>query len=339
MTPRSACGFLAAVSVSVSMAAAAQARPIEPVVSIAFVGDILLADTPGKVVKSGRDPFAPMAAILDTADIRVGNLECVVATTGTPEPGKPFTFRAHPRTLPVLKRHFDALALANNHSGDYGALAFGEMLDRLERHGIGYFGGGRTLAEAHRPLIIERKGLRIALLSYNEFFPRSFEADVDKPGIAWSEDEQVRLDIAAARTSYRADLVIPVMHWGLEHEETASPRQRQLARVMIDAGADAVVGGHPHVIQDVEQYKGKPIVYSLGNFLFDGFSNAESNTGWVLRMELDRQGVRLWRTFSTRIDREGTPHPAPKLGGTCWARGQDAAAACGAGYAARSNED
>jgi len=325
------CGMLLlSMGLSLAGAAAAQEPPAEALVAITFVGDIMLDDTPGKVVKSGRDPFAPLAPLLDKADIRVGNLECVVATSGTPEPDKPYTFRAHPRTLPLLKRHFDALALANNHSGDYGPLAFGEMLDLLDKQGIAYFGGGRTLAAAHRPLIIERKGLRIALLGYDEFFPRSFEADVDKPGIAWSEDEQVRLDIATARSTYHADLVIPMMHWGWEHEGKASQRQRQLARVMIDAGADAVVGGHPHVTQDVEQYKGKPIIYSLGNFLFDGFSDAVNNTGWILEMQLDRQGARSWRTVSTRIDKEGTPHPAPQLGGSCWARGQNEATACGA---------
>ena len=320
---------LAGLVISMAGGATAQVQQKEPVVTIAFVGDIMLADTPGKVVKSGRDPFAPMAPVLDMADIRVGNLESLIATTGTPMPEKPFTFRAHPRTLPLLKLHFDALALANNHSGDYGPVAFGEMLSLLDRSGIAYFGGGRTLAEAHGPLVIERRGLRIALLSYNEIFPRSFEADVDKPGIAWSEDEQVRLDIAIARTTYGADLVIPFMHWGWEHERTASQRQRQLARLMIDAGADAVVGGHPHVTQDVEQYLGKPIFYSLGNFLFDSFTDAASNTGWVLKMELDRKGVRAWRTSSTRIDREGTPYPAPNIGAVCWTRGQNEAHACG----------
>jgi poly-gamma-glutamate capsule biosynthesis protein CapA/YwtB (metallophosphatase superfamily) len=301
-----------------------------PSVSIAFVGDIMLAETPGKVIQSGRDPFAPFAAILARADIRVGNLECVVATKGTLEPDKPYTFRAHPRTLPLLARHFDALALANNHSGDYGPVAFGEMLDLLDRRKIAYFGGGRTLAAAHEPLLIERNGLRIALLSYNEFFPRSFEADADKPGIAWSEDEQVQRDIGAARTIHRADLVIPVMHWGWEQEVVASVRQRQLARLMIEAGADAVVGGHPHVIQDVEQYRGKPIIYSLGNFVFDGFNDPGGNTGWLLQMDLDLEGVRSWRTLVAHIDREGTPHPAPQEKGMCWARGQQAAAACGA---------
>jgi poly-gamma-glutamate capsule biosynthesis protein CapA/YwtB (metallophosphatase superfamily) len=321
-------GLLAALCLIVSTAAAAEAQKAEPTVSIAFVGDIMLDELPGKTVKSGRDPFEFFAALLNTADIRVGNLECVVATTGTPEPEKPYTFRAHPRTLKLLQRHFDALSLANNHSGDYGPIAFGEMLDLLDQQKISYFGGGRNLAQAHTPLLIERNGLRVALLGYNEFFPRSFEADFDKPGIAWSEDEQVRLDIRNARTRYHADLVIPVMHWGWEHESLASSRQIQLARLMIDAGADAVVGGHPHVTQNVEQYQGKPIIYSLGNFVFDGFSDQDSNTGWLLRLEADRSGVRAWRTFVAHMDSKGTPHPVPQSAGLCWDRGQEKATAC-----------
>ncbi len=319
----------AALCFAASGLAVAEVPPAEPTVSIAFVGDIMLDESPGKVIKHGHDPFAPFAAILDAADIRVGNLECVVATRGQAEPGKPYTFRAHPRTLKVLKRHFDALGLANNHSGDFGPIAFGDMLLLLQRQEIAYFGGGADLTRAHAPLVIERNGLRIALLGYNEFFPRSFEADYDKPGIAWSEDEQVQFDIADARNRLHADLVIPVMHWGWEHEKLASPRQRQLAHLMIDAGADAVVGGHPHVTQDIEHYRGKPIIYSLGNFVFNGFTDENSNTGWLLRIELDRQGVRRWRTFLARIDRQGTPHPAPRSDGSCWQRGQAIPLACG----------
>ncbi|QRX82978.1 CapA family protein [Glaciimonas sp. PAMC28666] len=322
-----AAGVFLSVFVGIS---GASAQIAEPSVSIAFVGDIMLAETPGKVVSSGRDPFAPFAAILNAADIRVGNLECVVATKGAPQPDKPFTFRANPRTLDVLKRHFDALGLANNHSGDYGPIAFTEMLNLLDSHRIGYFGGGRNLQQAHRPLIIERNGLRIALLGYDEFLPRSFEADVDQPGIAWSEDEQVKRDIVRARTVFGADLVIPVMHWGWEDEPLASDRQRQLARTMIDAGADAVVGGHPHVTQNVEQYRGKPIIYSLGNFVFNGFSEKANITGWLLRLELDRQGARAWRTVTAHIDREGIPHPVRGADELCWKRGQQAATRCAA---------
>ena len=306
----------------------AQTAPAEPTVALAFVGDIMLDETPGAEIAHGRDPFAPVAAILNSADIRIGNLECVVAAGGEAEPGKPYTFRAHPRTLVPLKQHRDAVTLANNHSGDFGPSAFGEMLSLLEQHGIGYVGGGATLAQAHRPLVIERHGLRIALLGYNEFLPRSSEADYDQPGVAWSEDEQVQYDITAARDHDHADRVIPVMHWGWEHETTASPRQRQLARLMIDAGADAVVGGHPHVIQDTEQYRDRPIIYSLGNFIFNGFSETINNTGWLLRLEVDRQGVRRWRTFVARLDGLGIPHPAPASDGICWERGQAGAAPC-----------
>jgi poly-gamma-glutamate synthesis protein (capsule biosynthesis protein) len=285
-----------------------------------FVGDIMLDDTPGKVIAGDRDPFAAFATIIDAADLRVGNLECVVARGGTREPGKPFAFRAHPRVLRFLARHIDAAGLANNHSGDYGPTAFAEMLSRLERTGVAYFGGGRDLAAAHRPLVVERRGVRIALLGYNEFFPRSFEATPDSAGIAWSEDEQVGFDIREARAR-GADLVIPVMHWGWEHETVAGARQRRLARILIDAGADAVVGGHPHVVQDVEVYRGKPIVYSLGNFVFDSFSDPVNNTGWLLRMDVDRQGVRRVAVVVASIDSEGLPHPE-RAAAPCWARGQ-----------------
>jgi poly-gamma-glutamate capsule biosynthesis protein CapA/YwtB (metallophosphatase superfamily) len=311
----------------------------EPTVSIAFVGDIMLDDTPGKYVKKGHDPFAPFASQLASADVRVGNLECVIATVGSAEVDKPYTFRAHPRNLKLLKKHFDAVSLANNHTGDFGPEAFNEMLTLLDKNKIGYFGGGANLSKAHTPLIIERNGLKIALLGYDEFFPRSFEADFDKSGVAWSEDEQVQFDIIRARKEFHADLVIPMMHWGWEHEGLASPRQRQLARLMIDAGADAVIGGHPHVTQDIEHYQGKPIIYSLGNFVFDGFSSKENNTGWLLRMEFDRQGARNWRIETAHIDKIGFPHPAKEVANQCWRRGDAESAACNSSEAQRKTHN
>lgn len=329
MTRSRLSGLFAALCLAVSGSVLAEPSPAGSTVSINFVGDVMLADSPGKAIKRGHDPFAPFASILDAADIRVGNLECVVATGGLADPEKPFSFRAHPRVLKVLKRHLDVLVLANNHSGDFGPIAFGEMLALLERQEIAYVGGGANLVRAHAPLLIERKGLRIALLGYNEFFPRSFEADYDKPGVAWSEDEQVQLDISNARIHFHADVVIPVMHWGSEHEPLASQRQHRLARLMIDAGADAVVGGHPHVTQDIEHYKGKPIIYSLGNFIFDGFNDEANNTGWLLRLELDHRGVHRWRTFIAHIDREGIPRTRARSDGLCWERGQEEALLCG----------
>lgn len=296
-------------------------------VSLVFAGDVVLDDSAGELIQRGGDPFADFAALFASADIRLANLECVVATTGSAG-DKNYTFRAHPRTLPVLKRHFDALGLANNHSGDFGREAFAEMLGLLKQSGLDQFGGGHDLVEAHTPLIIDRKGLRIALLGYDEFMPRSFEADYNAPGVAWSENEQVVADIKKARTAYKADLVIPVMHWGWENELTSNARQRELARLMIDAGADAVIGGHPHVTQEIEHYQGKPIIYSVGNFVMKETDNANQRRGWVLRLQLDKQGVRGFDTAVAQISLDGIPQRDREANSPCWNRGDAGVRLC-----------
>ena len=302
---------------SVLFAASPMAHASSGDASLIFVGDIMVAETPGELIARGEDPFQPFAALLSSHDVRIGNLECVVATTGTAEE-KPYTFRADPRTLPVLKRHFDAVSLANNHSGDFGKAAFAEQLALMDTAGLPYFGGGRDATAAHAPWIVERNGVRIALLGYVEFKPRSFEADASRPGVAWSgEDDDVIEDIIAARRVHRADIVIPFMHWGWEDEPDPSPRLRAFARRMIDAGADLVVGGHPHVTQGAEYYRGKPIIYSLGNFLFNGFDTPATTTGWVLSARVDRTGVVDWRTHVARLDANGVPHRDPTASSPC----------------------
>ena len=302
---------------SVLFAASPMAHASSGDASLIFVGDIMVAETPGELIARGEDPFQPFAALLSSHDVRIGNLECVVATTGTAEE-KPYTFRADPRTMPVLKRHFDAVSLANNHSGDFGKAAFAEQLALMDTAGLPYFGGGRDATAAHAPWIVERNGVRIALLGYVEFKPRSFEADASRPGVAWSgEDDDVIEDIIAARRVHRADIVIPFMHWGWEDEPDPTPRLRAFARRMIDAGADMVVGGHPHVTQGAEYYRGKPIIYSLGNFLFNGFDTPATTTGWVLSARVDRTGVVDWRTHVARLDANGVPHPDPTASSPC----------------------
>lgn len=290
-------------------------------VSLVFAGDIVLDDAAGEMIRRGEDPFADLATVFRGADIRIGNLECVIASSGSAG-DKNYTFRAHPRTIPILKRHFDALALANNHSGDFGRAAFAQMLGLLKESDLAQFGGGHDLSQAHTPLIMERKGLRIALLGYSEFMPRSFEADYNAPGIAWSEDEQVVADIRKARAVYRADLVVPVMHWGWENELTSNARQRHLARVMIDAGADVVIGGHPHVTQEIEHYKGKPIIYSVGNFVMKETDNENQRRGWLLRLQLDKQGVSRLDTVAVQINMDGIPQRSRDAVSPCWSRGE-----------------
>lgn len=294
---------------------------------LAFAGDVMLVDGPGKTIAAGGDPLAPFAAALADADYRIGNIECAISTGGQPMESKIFSFRADPAVVRVLKGRFDALAVSNNHSGDFGKQAFLQTLGILDAAGIRHFGGGRNLAEAHAPLWIEKNGLRVAVLGYNEFKPRVFEAEADSPGIAWSEDSEVVADIRAARAA-GADLVIPFMHWGWERETVPTERQRQLARLMIDAGADLVVGGHPHVTQGAEIYRGKPILYSLGNFVFDGFELPAAKRGWLLRVMLDKQGVVAWDTVEADMDEAGTPHPSRSARTPCGSRGDAAVREC-----------
>jgi len=230
--------------------------------------------------------------------------------------------------LPVVKKHFDAVALANNHSGDFGPAAFADMLQLIAQAGLQQVGGGMNLKQAHTPLVFQRQGLRIAVLSYNEFHPRSFEAGHDTPGVAWSEDQQVVADIRAARQQHQADLVIPIMHWGWENERQANPRQRFLAQRMVDAGADAVIGGHPHVTQDVAIYKGKPIVFSVGNFVMKETDNAFQRQGWLLKLHLDKRGVTGFETLPVSLNMDGLPTVAAETISPCWTRGDKNTRVC-----------
>ncbi|MBA4256482.1 MAG: hypothetical protein C0445_11475 [Polaromonas sp.] len=322
LPPRSRRAVATGTADAHSQALPAAASPVLPLgtpgtLRLLFAGDVMLADGPGKVIADGRDPLAPFAALLREADYTIGNLELPIATVGQPLDNKIYSFRAPPDVLPVLQGRFNALALANNHSGDYGQDAFLQTMQHLDAAGIAHFGGGRNLSEAHRPLWVERQGLRVAVLAYNEFKPRSFAAGPNWPGVAWSEDDRVVADIRAARAA-GADLVIPFMHWGWERERQPTRRQRELARLMIDAGADVVVGGHPHVTQGVDLYRGKLIVYSLGNFVFDGFEDVPGGqTGWLLRLTLGKHGLVAWDTLAAQMDHEGTPHPSPGVATPC----------------------
>ena len=308
-------------------AQAGQPRAQDTSVRLVFAGDVMLDDGPGRTIAAGGDPLAAFDAVLRDADYTIGNLECPIATTGQPMDSKIFNFRADPRVLPVLQGRFDALAVSNNHAGDYGRGAFVETMQRVKAAGIAVFGGGENLQAAHAPLWIERKGLRIAVLGYNEFKPRAFEAGATWPGVAWSDDREVVADIRAARRA-GADVVIPFMHWGWEREPHTSARQQQLARRLIDAGADAVVGGHPHVTQGADTYKGRPIIWSLGNFVFDGFDLPPARIGWVLRMTVDRRGVRAWDTVEAQMDDAGTPAPRWDRYTPCGWRGETTVMRC-----------
>ena len=233
---------------------------------------------PGQYLKKGKDPLANFRTLFNSADITIGNLECAIGIDGKRE-DKPFTFQAHPRVIPFLKKNFTAISLANNHTVDFGDKKFEKMLDLLGKNKVSFFGGGKNLRAAHEPLIIEKKEKRIAILGYDLFLPRSFEALPDRAGVAWGEDDFIVAGIKRAKEFYKADFVIVFPHWGWEHEKIASKEQQRFAHLMIDSGADIVVGGHPHVTQNIETYKNKYIFYSLGNFIFNGFEGIDATTG------------------------------------------------------------
>lgn len=279
-------------------------------VTITFVGDTMLGRIPGEYIAMGEDPFAGVADVLTRADLTVGNLECVMSTVGEAIP-KWFNLRCDPAAVTVLARYIDAVSVANNHSGDYGKEAFVDQLRVLTEGGVPYFGGGMNLAEAHQPLILERNGLKVALLGYNNVEFRSYEAGPDTPGLAWIELDQLAADVRAARE--QADIVVVYPHWGYDYMPWHAEDQTEIARVAIDAGADLVVGHHPHVTQPVELYRDRLIAYSLGNFVFDDFVdvgpelNEPSRTSWVLTVTLGRNGISKWETRVARTDDRGFP--------------------------------
>jgi poly-gamma-glutamate capsule biosynthesis protein CapA/YwtB (metallophosphatase superfamily) len=275
-------------------------------VSVLFVGDVMLDGGPGHIVTNGGDPFADVASVLGSADLTVANLECAIVKTGHAV-DKPYTFRGPQRALPLLKKYFSAVSLANNHSGDWGKKGFASELELLNEAELPYFGGGANQRGARQPVVLTVKGKRIALLGYNDFPPRDFAAGPSSPGIAWLVEKDVVRDIKEARSE--ADIVLLFLHWGEELEPKETPEQQALAHRLIDAGADAIVGGHPHVTQSIEWYKDHPIVYSLGNFLFDYFPyDPPTWFGWMVRLTFSGAARPVLDRTDVQLDAAGAPH-------------------------------
>jgi poly-gamma-glutamate synthesis protein (capsule biosynthesis protein) len=300
-----ACG-LAAVTAAAAPPARPPARP--GTLSVAFVGDIMLDGGPGHAIGSGRDPFAGCADLLAAADLTVGNLECVLGKGGK-QILKAYSFRAAADAPRCLARHFSAVSLANNHAYDFGPEGLLESLRILEAEKIPCFGAGGNDAAARRPLVLEKNGIRLALLGANAFRADAYAAGPDRAGVAPLREREILADIAAARQV--ADVVVPFVHWG--PELVAQPREADiaLAHAMVEAGAAAVIGAHPHVTQTVDIHRGAPIVYSLGNFVFDYFPGDPAEwTGWIVTLTFTKgRGVEM-ATRAVVLDAEGLPRPA-----------------------------
>ena len=245
------------------------------------------------------------------SDIAIGNLETNVGTIGTELPDKFNTFQANPIVVPYLKRYFQVVSVANNHTGDFGKDAFKQMLQILRKNKLQYFGGGLNIEEAHQPLIIKLKGFKIAIIGFNMFQPRSFEALDNQAGVAWGDIDQILQDIREVK-KLKPDFVFVYPHWGVSFQKAPYQEQINFAHQMINAGADAIIGNHAHVTQTIEIYKNKPIFYSLGNFVFPGFNDKEGNTGWILKFTLGKNKI-SWNIHEIFINSKGIPELTGKI--------------------------
>lgn len=272
-------------------------------VRVAAGGDVTLGDGVATAIRQygPRWPWRSVAPVLRAADIAVVNLETCVSTRGRPWPGKEFTFRGTPRALRATARFagVDVGSLANNHSLDYGRVAFADTLAYAKRYGIRTVGGGASLAKARRPAFLGRGGLRIAFLGFSDVRPPGFDAGPGRSGATPAFPRYIRADVRKA--AGRADVVVVYFHWGIELDRTPTARQRFLARVALRAGAAVVLGAHPHVLQPRDRRGSKFVAWSLGNFVFDWNSPGTNRTG-ILRLGLGATGVVSSRFLPARIN-------------------------------------
>lgn len=266
-------------------AAAALQAPDE--VRMVLVGDIMLSRAIGKLAANKADdtfPFVTTAEVLRSADIAFANLESPISSRGI-QSGNKYSFRADPQTVDgLVAAGFDVVSVANNHIWDYSEDAFSDTLSVLKKNGIMPVGGGETHSEAHAPKIITVGKTRVAFLAYTNLVPAWLDEEAAAPAVARYDDDILKADITHA--SELADVVIVSFHWGEEYETKHNTAQERVARLAIDVGADLVVGHHPHVVQEVEEYGGGYIAYSLGNFVFDQNFSEDTARGLALFVTL-----------------------------------------------------
>jgi poly-gamma-glutamate synthesis protein (capsule biosynthesis protein) len=252
-------------------AAAAGGRPF----TIAFVGDVML----GRDVEAAlaqRDPesfWGPVLPLLQAADLTVCNLETPVTTSTERWKGyKTFKFRASPHTLSILKAANVALvALANNHTGDYGTRGLLDTFEHLDKAGIRWCGAGRTLTEARQPAVLERRGLRLAFAGFSDRMP-AFQASASNPGhaFAWPPHGVGAVaDILAPFQGLDADFKLMSIHWGADLLTRPLRSRRRFAQALMEGGIDIVHGHSSHMTQGVELLRGRPVIYDNGNAIQD----------------------------------------------------------------------
>jgi poly-gamma-glutamate synthesis protein (capsule biosynthesis protein) len=266
--------------------------------------------------------------LMNKADVMWVNNEFCYTDSGEPLVGKAFTFSANPENVKYLKElGVDVAGLANNHVFDYGEQGLLDTLATLEAAKIPYVGAGHDIKEAASPVYVKAGPLTIAYVAAERAEKVQIvtqEATEDQPGVLRCYEND-RFIESIREAAGKADYVIALPHWGTEHATELEDVQKDGARAYIDAGADAVIGAHPHILQGIEYYNGKPIVYSLGNFWFDNYelytmvaelrlSKAEDKEGKESTdgdRDLDSQGgISVSLIIYPGIQRNMETHPA-----------------------------
>ena len=270
--------------------------------------------------------FAGIKPLLEPADIAIVNLECPFTERGV-KLKKNFNFRARLELVRVLQEGaVDVVSLANNHINDWGRDGVRDTIRTLDRARIAHFGAGMNLGQARRPAIVERNGVKVAFVGWY------FQADPDmiEPEEVYATRRRAGVagcykDLACIRQQVTEDVtklvptvdaVIPFFHWGKEGSYEVRDYQIELAHLAVDLGAKAVLGAHPHRIQGIEVYKGAPIFYSLGNFVYGGIKEPKDAVTYVAQMRLSAAGVTAEVTPVQFTDWETRPFQPFVLEGT-----------------------
>lgn len=228
--------------------------------------------------------------LVSKGDFNIANLECPITESTNKEDHQVMYMTAPKESLDLLKR-FQVLSLANNHIRDFGTRGVHDTIDALNEKGFQHFGAGKTVEEAIAPVLVEKDGIRVAILGATRYANATSEN-----GGGTAPDSIGLLKRQIKKLKRQGCFVVLYLHWGYEYVRIPSPRERNLAHRCIDAGADLIIGAHPHIYQGIEMYRGKSIVYSLGNFIF------HSSVYELLSPLEDKSPMRESFVFSVEID-------------------------------------
>ena len=263
-------------------------------VTIAFAGDIGFAKgyaTINKYRSNGSDIHKSMdefvLSTMQSADIMMANNEFPYSDRGTPTPDKTFTFRADPADVHIMKdMGVDIVGIANNHAYDYGPDALIDTIDTLNDAQLPFVGAGKNIEEAMKPAYFHANGHVISFVAATQIErygnPDTKEATADSPGVLRTLEPSKAVKVIE-EASANSDFTVMFVHWGTESTDLVEKSQRDLARAYVDAGADLIIGAHPHVLQGIDYVDDVPVFYSLGNFWF----NSKTLDTCIVRATLD----------------------------------------------------